>query len=110
MLRVRPGVELVRASFDPINELITLDFPTLERPRNATSGRLGAGNCAGLLAAARNLARTLMLKFAMGGAELASPVPFNGTQGVRSFPRAVTGLLCPSAIPMREAVVGNAAR
>ena len=30
---VRPGVELVRATFDPSRELMTLDFPTLERPR-----------------------------------------------------------------------------
>ena len=65
MLRVRPGVELVRASFDPSSELITLDFPTLERPRNATSGRLGAGKWAASVAAARNLARTLILKFAL---------------------------------------------
>jgi hypothetical protein len=43
MLRVRPGVELVRASFVPTRELMTLDLPTLERPRKAISGRPGAG-------------------------------------------------------------------
>src|SRR6202030_1016489 len=43
MLRVRPGVELVRAILSPIRVLITLDFPTFERPRNATSGKVGAG-------------------------------------------------------------------
>src|SRR5215471_1153851 len=57
MLRVRPGVELVRASFDPTRELITLDFPTFERPRKATSGREGAGNRAGSLAEVRYRAR-----------------------------------------------------
>lgn len=72
MLRVRPGVELVRATFDPISELITLDFPTFDRPRKATSGRVGAGNCAALLTAATNLAKTLMLKFAMREHGLAS--------------------------------------
>src|SRR5882672_8908593 len=60
MLRVRPGVELVRAILSPISVLITLDFPTFERPRNATSGRLGAGKCAASVAAAMNRARTLM--------------------------------------------------
>ena len=39
--RVRPGVELVRASFVPTRELITLDLPTLDRPRKAISGKLG---------------------------------------------------------------------
>src|SRR5712671_2858695 len=60
ILRVRPGVELVRASFVPTSALITLDLPTLERPRKATSGRLGAGKCDTSVAAARNRARILM--------------------------------------------------
>jgi len=72
MLRVRPGVELVRASLVPTRELMALDLPTLERPRNAISGRLGAGNCAASVAAARNRERTLMLKFATGESALAS--------------------------------------
>src|SRR5215813_13079993 len=71
MLRVRPGVELVRASLVPTSELITLDLPTFERPRKAISGRLGAGKCDTSVAAARNRAKTLMLKFAMEGRELA---------------------------------------
>src|SRR6266446_2753830 len=50
MLRVRPGVLLVRASFAPTRELITLDLPTLDRPRNAISGTLGAGKCVKSLA------------------------------------------------------------
>src|SRR5215813_7607148 len=74
MLRVRPGVELVRASFAPTSELITLDLPTLERPRKAISGRLGAGKCETSVAAARNRAKTLMLKFAMANDGLASKV------------------------------------
>src|SRR6202158_97893 len=57
MLRVRPGVLLVRASFAPTNELITLDFPTWERPRNAISGTPGAGKCVKSLADSINRAR-----------------------------------------------------
>src|SRR5207253_10709190 len=58
MLRVRPGVELVFATLLPTSELITLDLPTLERPRNAISGRLGAGKCLASLAANMNRVRT----------------------------------------------------
>src|ERR1700724_3270792 len=76
ILRVRPGVELVRASFAPTSALITLDLPTLERPRKAISGRLGAGKCDTSVAAARNRARILMSQCAMSCARLAS-----GTKG-----------------------------
>src|SRR5580693_6167148 len=79
MLRVRPGVELVRASLVPTRELITLDLPTLERPRKAISGSVGAGNCAASVAAARNRERTLMLKFATPEGELASAASPNPT-------------------------------
>src|SRR5579863_8381180 len=72
MLRVRPGVELVRATLSPTRELMTLDLPTLERPRKAISGRDGAGKCAASVAAARKRERTLMLKFATGKSGLAS--------------------------------------
>src|SRR5438270_11957723 len=72
MLRVRPGVELVRASFVPTSELITLDFPTLDRPRKAISGIDGAGKCATSVAAARKRVNTLILKCAMQCAKLAS--------------------------------------
>src|SRR4030088_528343 len=57
MLRVRPGVLLVRASFAPTSELITLDLPTLERPRNAISGTPGGGKCVRSLADSINRAR-----------------------------------------------------
>src|SRR4030088_3405996 len=36
--RVRPGVEETFASREPSSELINEDFPTFDRPRNATSG------------------------------------------------------------------------
>src|SRR5260370_18079362 len=72
MLRVRPGVELVRASFVPTSELITLDFPTFDRPRKAISGNSRAGKCATSVAAARNRVRTLMLQFAMQDRRFAS--------------------------------------
>src|ERR1700692_3547101 len=57
MLRVRPGVLLVRASFVPTRELITLDFPTFDRPRKAISGTPGAGKCVKSLADSINRAR-----------------------------------------------------
>src|SRR5271167_417976 len=57
MLRVRPGVLLVRAIFAPTRELITLDFPTLDLPRNAISGAPGAGKWAKSLADGINRAR-----------------------------------------------------
>ena len=72
MLRVRPGVELVRASLASTRVLITLDLPTFERPRNATSGKVGAGKCAASVAANRNRAITLMVQCAMGQRRLAS--------------------------------------
>src|SRR5208337_320874 len=60
MLRVRPGVLLVRASFLPTSELITLDFPTFDRPRKAISGRVGEGKCVKSLADNMNRARIRM--------------------------------------------------
>src|SRR5438309_10273637 len=71
MLRVRPGVELVHASLVPTSELITLDLPTLERPRKATSGMVGAGKWEESVAAARNRERTLISKFPTGRVRLA---------------------------------------
>jgi hypothetical protein len=51
---------------------MTLDLPTLERPRKAISGRLGTGNWAASVADAMKRERTLMLKFATRGGKLAS--------------------------------------
>src|SRR4028118_1315280 len=46
---VRPGVEEVRARpLTPSSELIKLDFPTFDRPRNATSGNPGRGQSCSL--------------------------------------------------------------
>src|SRR5579862_2334157 len=78
MLRVRPGVELVRASLLPTSELMTLDFPTFERPRNATSGTEGTGKWETSVAAARNRDRTLISKFAMEGEKLARQIGGGG--------------------------------
>jgi hypothetical protein len=58
MERVRPGVELVFAILVPSRELITLDLPTLDRPRKAISGKAGAGKWPTLVAAIMNLERT----------------------------------------------------
>src|SRR5579871_1569180 len=56
MVRVRPGVELTWAIFCWSRELMRLDFPTLDRPRNANSAGPSLGNPSGLTAEVRNLA------------------------------------------------------
>src|ERR1700741_3867650 len=60
--RVRPGVELVRASLVPTSELITLDLPTFDRPRKAISGRPGEGKWPASVADSRNRERTRTLQ------------------------------------------------
>src|SRR6185437_4881644 len=72
MERVRPGVELVLAIFFPSRELITLDLPTLDRPRNATSGKAGAGKWATLVAAVRNREKIRTVLVSTEGGEVAS--------------------------------------
>src|SRR6187200_1385907 len=58
---VRPGVELVRAKpFTPSRLFITLDLPTFERPRKATSGRLSRRNDSGEVALAMKRAVTFI--------------------------------------------------
>src|SRR5262249_30993015 len=57
MVRVRPGVELTWASFCPSRELMRLDLPTFERPRNANSGGPSSGNPATSVVDVMNLAR-----------------------------------------------------
>jgi hypothetical protein len=56
MVRVRPGVELTCASLCPSRELIRLDLPTFDLPRNANSGGPSAGNPDGADAAVTNFA------------------------------------------------------
>src|SRR5436305_1048474 len=56
MVRVLPGVELTCAIFSPNSALIKLDLPTFDRPRKATSGARGGGNCVGAAADLRKLA------------------------------------------------------
>src|SRR5215472_423089 len=58
MVWVRPGVLLVLAILAPTRALIRLDLPTLERPKKAISGTLGAGNCFRSAALVTNRART----------------------------------------------------
>src|SRR5258708_30119340 len=67
---VRPGLELVRAIFVPSRELSTLDLPTLERPRNATSAVAGTGNWSTPVAALMNLDKTRTLQFRVSGGNL----------------------------------------
>jgi hypothetical protein len=71
---VRPGVELVLAIFVPSRELITLDLPTFERPRNATSGNAGAGKWLTSLADIRKRDRTLITQCAVFHRALASGI------------------------------------
>src|SRR5579864_5112699 len=72
MLRVRPGVELVLATFAPSRELIKLDLPTFDRPRNATSGSVGAGKWPASIADIRNRANTRMHQCAVSPGKVAS--------------------------------------
>jgi len=53
-------VELVLATLEPRSELMTLDLPTFDRPRNATSGNTGAGKRAASLADIINRDKTRM--------------------------------------------------
>ena len=81
MLRVRPGVELVRASFLPTSELITLDLPTFERPRNAISGNNGAGKWRASIAEVKNRVSTRIFT------SLQVPVPpFQVRMDIRQVP------------------------
>src|ERR1700757_177352 len=78
MVRVRPGVALVLAILAPSRELMTLDFPTLERPKKATSGSDAAGNCAASEAALRNRARTFTAPVCGFHRQVATAVIVNG--------------------------------
>src|SRR5579864_8816855 len=72
MERVRPGVELVLAILAPSRELMVLDLPTFERPRNATSGGPGTGKCRGSEAAVTNWACTFTVQVSGFRGEVAS--------------------------------------
>jgi hypothetical protein len=58
MVWVRPGVFDVFAILLLTSELMRLDLPTFERPRNATSGSVLAGKRAGSVAEIMNFVRT----------------------------------------------------
>src|SRR6266446_2985085 len=59
---VRPGVDEVRARpRTPNNELIKLDLPTLDLPRNAISGMLSRGQSASFSALLRNSALVIFM-------------------------------------------------
>src|SRR5271169_2143378 len=72
MVWVRPGVLLVFAILSVTSELIRLDLPTFERPRNAISGALGAGNCFGSAALVTNWVVTFTLSLWLRCGESAS--------------------------------------
>src|ERR1019366_8861470 len=73
MVWVRPGVLLVLAILLPTSALIKLDFPTLERPRNAISGAPAGGNCSGAAAEVTKRVNTFM-----------QAIPPSWTQSARS--------------------------
>ena len=55
-------MELVLTSFLRLSrELINVDFPTFERPANAISGRVVAGNCHGVAALRINSAERIFI-------------------------------------------------
>jgi hypothetical protein len=59
---VLPGVLLTFTSpFRPTKELISEDFPTLDRPANAISGNEDIGNCFGSAAEIRNFAEVTFI-------------------------------------------------
>src|SRR5664279_2574354 len=72
MVWVRPGVLLVFAILSATSELIRLDLPTLDRPKKAISGALGAGNCLGSAADVTKRVRTFMLQLWRRRAQSAS--------------------------------------
>ena len=58
---VRPGVFPVNAKFLRSSTAFSSDdFPTFDRPKNATSGTPWRGNCSALLAVVRNSAREIV--------------------------------------------------
>ena len=67
---VRPGCELVKASFLlPAKQFNKLDFPTLLRPRNATSGVWPFGYCSGMVVLSINSAVGFVEGGKAGGGE-----------------------------------------
>ena len=83
MARVRPGVELVLAILAPRRELITLDLPTFERPRKATSGVAGGGKCSTAVADVMNLDKTRTTQFPGSSGNL--QVRVKSVQAERTF-------------------------
>src|SRR6476469_6212614 len=77
MVCVRPGVLLVRASARrPVRALMALDFPTLERPANATSGGPGGGSSAMRPTARRNTACANALMAKAGNSNKIAPFQY----------------------------------
>src|SRR5271154_4282124 len=101
MLRVRPGVELVLASFAPNSELITLDLPTFDRPRNATSGSVGAGKWVASIADNMNRANTRMKQCAVWKGKLASGNAASDFQRLQSLAQPKWALIVDIFLPDR---------
>src|ERR1039457_58168 len=97
MVWVRPGVLLVLAILLPTSELIKLDLPTLERPRNAISGAPAGGNCSGAAAEVTKRVNTFM-----------QAVPPSWTQGARSEKgnRTRTRRACSLEVVVSRALTG----
>ncbi len=65
---------------------MTLDLPTFERPRNATSGNTGAGNWLGSLTDIINRAKTRMHQFAVSCRKLQAERPQKRYWRMQIFP------------------------
>src|SRR5258708_26202515 len=102
MLRVRPGVLLVRASFAPTSELITLDLPTLDRPRNAISGTLGAGKCVKSLA--DNINRAMIRIHTVSSVWVAHGKRQRKNISARKFAKDRADVWFPRLVPRSDAV------
>src|SRR5689334_2955893 len=94
MERVRPGVELVFAILAPNSELMTLDLPTFDRPRNATSGKAGAGNWCTAVAEVINRERTRTTKFGFSRKKLQAGISRNRARILVLISEIMTGTQC----------------
>src|SRR4029077_2919247 len=93
--RVRPGVGLVLAVLAPSRELITLDLPTFDRPRKATSGSVGAGNCPASLADFMKRAKTRINQFAVLLRKLQAEHTEKESWRREDFPEIAIGIFIP---------------
>src|SRR5260370_17447945 len=106
MLRVGAGGLVVGASFAPSSELITLDLPTLERPRNAISGKLGAGKCVKSLA--DNINRAMIRIHTVSSVWVAHGKRQRKNISARKIAKARPDVWFPRPVPPSDPVLAGA--